>query len=159
MRLIVRIKKTLGILMIGVLTAIMLTACGELSKTEAQEKVNENLQKGFLEAGAQTDTYNGKITAIEGDTITIAMASDMGEGGSAPESKPTGEEVSITINDKTTFMEEDTKIALKDFATGDIVTVSMSGDKVLSVSKGIHKMEDWKGAEGRVSENRPPLQE
>lgn len=202
MKLITRIKKTLSILILGILSAIMLTACGNQSKAEAKEKVNETLQKGFLEAGATTDSYFGKITATHGSTITIALAEDVGMGGpvqegnpqegspsenntpkgnppegnppegqeSIPQDKPddknnsekaislTGEEVTITIDQETIFKEENAEITYEDLAVGDVISASMSGEKVLTVTKGINKRINGingKDAGNMVSENQP----
>lgn len=107
-----------------------------------QEPIPESTQESTAEqtGEATQEKIFGQVTAIEGNTITLAVAeqpqepedTDAPKGGE-PQLTLTGEVKIIIVDDGTLFTINGEEGALSDLAVNDTVTVTMEGDKVISV--------------------------
>ncbi|NTV79485.1 MAG: hypothetical protein HGA25_10230 [Clostridiales bacterium] len=212
-------KKYAAVLISALVTAAMITSCsGAETKTDdtdtslSQETTLDTSESDSTDANtaevpedAQTADESpiyGQITAIDGNTITLALAeSPMGSGekpegeapegadgekpempdkeapegtdgekpempdgeapegtdGEAPEGtdgeKPdmpdseggmgaltlTGEELTLTVSDSTTYTIDGETVSLSDLTVDTVVFVTMDGDTVISISTGMER--------------------
>lgn len=125
------------------------TTAGTSDNSMAAEETTEAPES----EAAQQDGIYGQISAISGNEITIALAENnmptgeapsgdstemmTGENGEAPGLNLTGEEKTITISDSTTITivdkDSSTDGSIEDLAEGDMITVKMDGDTVVSI--------------------------